>query len=453
MYRILRPAVFCLLASLSSLLVANPLFSGGSTSTQRSDQLAFSQPSANLTHLERLDFSVGNSFFRSPWVSAPASTTARDGLGPLFNTTACISCHIRDGRGRATGVGMLVRVSIPNTSTPLHNTLGVTPEPTYGTQIQTMALPGITPEAQVTVRYEELPVTFADGFSISLRKPVVELTELGYGPLHPKAQLSARMAPPMLGLGLLEAIPAEAILARVDPDDKNADGIRGVANWVWDHDAKQTALGRFGWKAGQPSLLQQNAHAFANDLGLTTQRFPSDDCTVLQKACRIAVNGGVPEVSANIEHAVLFYTRHLAVPMRRNLTDPDVVKGEQLFHQAGCAGCHHPSYITSKAAPTALANQTIYPYTDLLLHDMGEGLADHRPEFLANGRQWRTAPLWGLGLTHTVSGQIELLHDGRARSILEAILWHDGEARTAKEQVLNFNAAERQALLAFLNSL
>ncbi|BCQ64384.1 CxxC motif-containing protein, DUF1111 family [Pseudomonas sp. NFPP10] len=437
---------------------------GGATTVNKSDRNAFSLPSANLPPTRRLDFSVGNSFFRSPWVIAPSTTTARDGLGPLFNTNACQNCHVKDGRGHPpapnalNAVSMLVRLSIPDDPAfaRLIEQAGIVPEPVYGGQLQDMAIPGVAPEGRLRVDYDPLPVRFQDGTQVELRKPKLQITDLGYGPMHPDTRFSARVAPPMIGLGLLEAIPEEAILANARPANKNA--IAGRPNWVWDDALQKTVLGRFGWKAGQPNLNQQNVHAFSGDMGLTTRLRPFDDCTDAQTACKQAPNGngpdGEPEVSDNILRLVLFYTRNLAVPARRDVDSPQVLAGKNLFFQAGCQSCHTPSFTTAtNAAEPELANQVIRPYSDLLLHDMGEGLADHRTEFKASGRDWRTAPLWGIGLTETVSGHTQFLHDGRARNLMEAVLWHGGEAEGAKQQVLTFNAQQRAALLAFLNSL
>lgn len=433
---------------------------------RKTDQNAFSLPSANLSPTRRLDFSVGNSFFRSPWVIAPSTTTARDGLGPLFNTNACQNCHIKDGRGHpptpdaANAVSMLVRLSLPND--PAYATLieqvGIVPEPVYGGQFQDMAIPGVAPEGKVRVEYDPVSVRFKDGTEVELRKPRLLLTQLGYGPMHPDTRFSARVAPPMIGLGLLEAIPEAAILANAQAQASAKNGIAGRPNQVWDDALHKTVLGRFGWKAGQPNLNQQNVHAFSGDMGLTTSLRPFDDCTDTQTACKQAPSGngpdGEPEVSDNILRLVLFYSRNLAVPARRDVGSPQVLAGKNLFFQAGCQSCHTPSYTTAaNAAEPELANQVIRPYSDLLLHDMGEGLADHRSEFLAGGRDWRTPPLWGVGLTQTVSGHTQFLHDGRARNLLEAVLWHGGEAQAAQQQVLSFNAQQRAALLAFLNSL
>ncbi|MGE8096534.1 di-heme oxidoredictase family protein [Pseudomonas fluorescens] len=440
--------------------------SGGAATVRKTDRNAFSLPSANLSPARRLDFSVGNSFFRSPWVIAPSTTTARDGLGPLFNTNACQNCHIKDGRGHPptvdsdNAVSMLVRLSIPNAPAyaKVIEHMGVVPEPVYGGQLQDMAVPGVAPEGKVRVDYDPVPVRFTDGTEIELRKPRLLITQLGYGPMHPDTLFSARVAPPMIGLGLLEAISDADILANADAQAKAKNGIAGRPNLVWDDAQQKTVLGRFGWKAGQPNLNQQNVHAFSGDMGLTTRLRPFDDCTQAQTDCLQAPNGngpdGEPEVSDNILRLVLFYSRNLAVPARRHVNGSQVLAGKNLFYQAGCQSCHTPKFTTAaNSAEPELANQLIRPYSDLLLHDMGEGLADNRSEFQASGRDWRTPPLWGIGLTQAVSGHTQFLHDGRARNLLEAVLWHGGEARAAQQQVLAFNAEQRAALLAFLNSL
>jgi CxxC motif-containing protein (DUF1111 family) len=440
--------------------------SAGAATVNKTDRNAFSLPSANLSPSRRLDFSVGNSFFRNPWVIAPSTTTARDGLGPLFNTNACQNCHIKDGRGHppepgdSNAVSMLVRLSIPNDPAYAQRIaqLGLLPEPVYGAQLQDMAVPGVAPEGRVRVEYDAMTLHFRDGTPIHLRRPTLQITHLGYGPMHPQTRASARIAPPMIGLGLLEAIPAAAILANADPDGKNGTGVSGRANWVWDDAQQKTVLGRFGWKAGQPGINQQNSHALAGDMGLTTSLNRSDDCTVTQTDCLNAPNGmgpeGEPEVSDNILRLITFYTRNLGVPARRDVGGEQVLLGKTLFFKAGCQQCHTPQFTTGpNASEPELANQLIRPYTDLLLHDMGEGLADNVSEFQATGQEWRTPPLWGIGLTQTVSGHTQFLHDGRARSLMEAVLWHGGEAQAAQRQVLAFDETQRAALLAFLNSL
>jgi len=452
-----------LLAISASSAFAYDVKSGGDTSVKKDGANAFSLPAGNLPMSKRLDFSVGNSFFRNPWVQAPASTDARDGLGPLFNTNGCQNCHIKDGRGHPPeqgdrhAVSMLVRLSIPAMTPEQKKAFikdGVIPEPTYGGQLQDFALQDQTPEGSIDITYTDVPVTFADGTVVTLRKPSLSITNLGYGKMHPDTQMSARVAPPMIGLGLLESIPDETLKAWADEQDKDGDGISGKVNVVWDVRANDFAVGRFGWKAGQPNLMQQNAAAFNGDVGLTSNLFPHENCTSKQSICDDLPNGGSPEVSDNILDFVEFYSQHLAVPIRRNIDDPEVKLGQELFAKVGCESCHKTNVKTGpRENLPALSNQTIHPYTDMLLHDMGPGLADNRPEYLANGQEWRTQPLWGIGYTQEVNDHTYFLHDGRARNLMEAVLWHGGEAEAAKQNVLKFNQKERDALIAFLNSL
>ncbi|HHX8440674.1 TPA: di-heme oxidoredictase family protein [Vibrio diabolicus] len=460
----MKPYLISVLAVIfSSTAIAYDVKSGGQTSVKKEGANAYSLPAANLPMSKRLDFSVGNSFFRNPWVQAPASTDARDGLGPLFNTNGCQNCHIKDGRGHPPeqndlhAVSMLVRLSIPAMTSEQKKAYirdGVIPEPTYGGQLQDFALQDQTPEGKIEITYTDVPVKFKDGTTVTLRKPHLNITDLGYGDMHPDTEFSARVAPPMIGLGLLESIPDETLLAWADAQDANKDGISGKVNKVWDIEKDDFSIGRFGWKAGQPTLMQQNAAAFNGDVGLTSHLFPNENCTSKQSICDDMPNGGKPEVSENILDFVEFYSQHLAVPIRRNMNDPSVKLGQKIFAASGCESCHKTSVKTAKRPELpALSEQLIHPYTDMLLHDMGEGLADNRPEYLANGREWRTAPLWGIGYTEEVNGHTYFLHDGRARNLMEAVLWHGGEAETAKQNVLALNKKERDALIAFLNSL
>ncbi|MCG8533976.1 MAG: thiol oxidoreductase [Pseudomonadales bacterium] len=440
-----------------------PVKSAGIATTSKQDVNAFSQPSANLSFEKRLDFSVGNSFFRNPWVIAPASTTARDGLGPLFNTNGCQNCHIKDGRGHLPEspednlVSALVRLSRQPASKKEWQQVrkqGALPDPNYGTQIQDFAIAGHMPEARIVITYDSHWVELNGGQKVELVKPVVSLEDLHYGPVHSNTVASLLIAPPMIGLGLLEAIPDATLQSMADPEDKNGDGISGRINWVNQLGAPDLAVGRFGWKAEQPSLKQQNAAAFLGDIGITSSLFPKENCQPSQRDCAQAIHGGTPEVSDNILNKVTFYTRNLAVPKRRNALDKQVLRGESLFIESGCQQCHRTGLVTA-----LLPNQpeqselTIYPYTDLLLHDMGEGLADHRAVFGASGSEWRTAPLWGIGLTAVVNGKEHYLHDGRARTLLEAILWHGGEAYASKQTVVDMAPSDRLALIKFLQSL
>lgn len=447
---------------------------GAATSFKPVNQDTFSHASANMKFERELDFKVGNGIFRKVWVSAPSSTTASDGLGPLFNARACQRCHLKDGRGEPpsanypeeTAVSMFLRLSIPPQTDKQRQALAssrkaVIPEPSYGGQLQNFSIQGHLAEGQMHIEYEETPVELADGTVVSLRKPTYSITHRNYGPLHPETMLSPRVAPPMIGLGLLEAIAEADILAHADPQDSDQDGISGRPNRVWSAENQKVMLGRFGWKAGQPTIAQQSASAFRGDIGISTplNPEPGGDCTHAQADCLAAPHGadvekGDVEASQEMLDLVAFYSRNLAVPTRRNLDDEQVLKGKQLFYESGCITCHRPKYVTRRAESRPEQSfQLIWPYTDMLLHDMGEGLADHRPEAQANGREWRTAPLWGIGLTEVVNGHTYFLHDGRARNLLEAILWHGGEAETARQQVIKMSKAEREALLAFLNSL
>ena len=436
---------------------------GGKTSVTVSGKSSFSRASANMAANRRLDFSVGDSFFKSDWVAAPQPDSFRDGLGPLFNTRSCEGCHILDGRGHAPAdgelneKGLLVRISVPATTQKEKEQLtrsGVIPHPVYGDQIQDFSLEGVKHEAKVRVRYEYSTIRFSDGESVQIRKPVVLLEDLNYGPLPDNLMISPRIASPMIGLGLLEAISDSQILANEDPDDRDGDGISGRGNRVWDIKNKKTALGRFGWKAGQPNMTQQSAGAFNGDMGITSSLFPDDNCTESQTACKAATPEDHPDVSDSILEKVVFYSRNLAVPIRLDSKDPEVLKGKALFGKARCSGCHIPNFTTLKVKNyPEQSEQSIWPYTDLLLHDMGEGLADNRPEFLASGREWRTPPLWGIGKSKMVNPKATFLHDGRARTIMEAILWHGGEGEAAKQAVMDMNKEQRTALVRFVNSL
>jgi CxxC motif-containing protein (DUF1111 family) len=460
-------------ASTTDFSVAEPFErnpGGAATVNKHLNTSIFSHPSANMSFERQLDFRVGDGVFRKLWVSAPSSTLSSDGLGPLFNARSCQSCHLKDGRGAPpqgdeAAVSMFLRLSIPPQTEADREALAsrrrsVIPEPTYGGQLQNFSIQGVPAEGRIDIRYDEIAVTLADGEVVQLRKPAYAIADPNYGPLHPQVMLSPRVAPPMIGMGLLEAVPEAAILARADPDDADGDGISGRPNFVWSDQLDRVALGRFGWKAGKATVPDQTAHAFAGDIGISTPlvRPAWGDCTEAQSLCREAPHGedadeGV-EATRQMFDLTVFYSRNLAVPARRDVDAPEVLAGKKLFYDSGCASCHRPKFVTQRdSAEPEQSFQLIWPYTDLLLHDLGEGLADHRPEGDANGREWRTAPLWGLGLTETVSGHTFLLHDGRARNVLEAILWHGGEAQAARDRVVAMQRAEREALLAFLNSL
>lgn len=429
---------------------------GGATTVFESGARAFTLSARNLADEHESEFFVGNSFFNKNWVIAPSSTTARDGLGPSFNARSCSACHFKDGRGRPPleadepMLSMLVRLSIPGADA--HG--GPQPEPNYGGQLQPQAIPGVTPEGRARVTWQELPGTYADGEPFSLRQPTLELVDLGFGPLAADTLMSARVAPHMIGLGLLEAVPESTILAFADPDDDDGDGISGRPNHVWDPLSEATVLGRFGWKANQPGLRQQNAGAFHGDLGISSSLHPDEDCPPAQTECGAAPTGGDPELGEDLLEAITSYSRLLAVPARRDVGDPEVLRGRELFRAIGCADCHVPRLETGELAGfPEVSNQVIWPYTDLLVHDLGEGLADGRPDYEASGSEWRTPPLWGVGLFAPVNGHELYLHDGRARGLAEAILWHAGEATLARDGFVELDTNERASLLRFLGSL
>lgn len=442
---------------------------GGKTTVFSNGRNAFSLPAANLSDAERTRFVVGNSFFKRNWVQAPASTTARDGLGPHFLARSCGGCHVQDGRAQPPDfhnplapqpfAGLLLRLSVPGTDAhggPKH-------EPVYGDQFNTMGIHGVQGEGEVHLSYERIEGQYADGTLYTLEKPRYHLRDLAYGPMAPDVMVSPRIAPQVIGLGLLEAIPEAEILANAQAQAASTGPIKGQPNYVWDAYAERTVLGRFGWKANVGSLAHQTAGAFLGDIGITSSRFPQQTCTPAQKDCLAAPNGNAKgrqgvEIEDYALDDVIFYQSTLAPAARRNAQDEGVLRGEALFHAAQCAQCHRPSYRTGAAlfprlSSPALSGQDITPYTDLLLHDMGEALADGRPDFAANGRQWRTPPLWGIGLLPAVNDHQRLLHDGRARGVAEAILWHGGEAEAAREQFRHLPAPDRAALVQFVESL
>ncbi|MEM9148007.1 MAG: di-heme oxidoredictase family protein [Pseudomonadota bacterium] len=438
---------------------------GAATSFATPGPNAFSNASANISFEQELEFKVGNGLFKKLWVSAPASTKASDGLGPLYNARSCQRCHLKDGRGHPpdgpddTAVSLLLRISLPapegQAASPIPGAYSYRPHPSYGFQIQDFSIAGVPVEGQTTVVWKEIAVALSEGETASLRRPVWRVTGHSAEPLG-DAMISPRVAQQMIGLGLLEAIPAEEILALSDPTDADGDGISGRPQIVLSAEHGVPMLGRFGHKAGMPSVREQSASAFSGDMGLSTTVFPSGhgDCLAAQTRCLAALTGGEPEVEDVALDLVTFYARNLAVPARRDVDDPQVLAGKRLFHETGCAACHVPKHVTHRLADRPEQSfQLIWPYTDLLLHDMGEGLADDRPEGRASGREWRTPPLWGIGLTAAVSGHNYFLHDGRARSLLEAVLWHGGEAQAARDAVAAMPKADRAALIRYLESL
>lgn len=416
---------------------------------------AFGQPFPGLNHNEIRKFQIGNSLNRNNWVAAPASASARDGLGPLFNASACAACHARDGRGLPfNSAGQPTQTLLFRLSVLSHDGQPI-PEPVYGGQLQHQSVAGAIPEGNIKIAYTEEPGNYPDGTPYSLRKPTYFVENQGYGAMHPGTMISPRLAPHMAGIGLLDAVSEATILEAADPDDRDNDGVSGRANYVWNVRLQKKQIGKFGWKANEPTAEQQVAGAFVNDIGITSGIFPNEALSAGQSARYSHLpSGGTPEIDADGLANVVFYVKTLAMPARRDWQQEEVLKGKMLFNQTGCASCHLPVLKTAAdAEPHYLAAQIIRPYTDLLLHDMGPGLADNRPDGLATGTEWRTAPLWGIGLQKTVNKHTFFLHDGRARSLEEAILWHGGEAEKAKRGFMELSGQDREYLIRFIESL
>jgi CxxC motif-containing protein (DUF1111 family) len=427
---------------------AHTALSGGATTVYDASPEAFSLPAPNLSGRNIAVHEEGDEGFEDVFLPTPAVEHA--GLGPVFDNVSCEACHLGDGRGRPPLPGeqiasLLFRASIDGIGP--HG--GPAPVPGFGGQLQLRAIPGFEPEVSAAIRYVDVRGTFTDGTEFQLRAPSYDLAGV-YAALPADVLVSPRVAPPVFGLGLLEAVPELVVLRLADVRDRDRDGVSGRPNYVWDQTRRRTVLGRFGWKANAPNLVQQTAGAYNGDMGVTSTLFPAESCEGQDPRC----GPHPPEVDDQTVSAVALYTRTLGVPARRNLDDPRASEGEQLFHAVGCAGCHVATLRTGRLRGVPeVSNQVIHPYTDLLLHDMGPGLADDRPDFRASGREWRTPPLWGIGLVQTVNGHTNFLHDGRARSLLEAVMWHGGEAQRARDRVRGFTAEQRAALVAFLESL
>ncbi|MEI6897054.1 MAG: di-heme oxidoredictase family protein [Psychromonas sp.] len=458
--------------------------SGGDTTVNRHHASAYSAHSANIKSVQNiLRFNGGNKFFEEPWAESVGSVSSQDGLGPLFNNNACQNCHVRDGRGHSSEAlnnqqgsdfsTMLLRASKSELSDTQKTAISLglqanVGDSCIGGQLQHKAIFGIKKEASQAVSYRYLYVSFSDGEKVQLREPIWHVKGISCE-IDDDTVLSARVAPPMIGLGLLALIDEQDILQQEDINDENNDGISGKANKVWSIATQSVTLGRFGWKAGQPTLRQQTAGAFLGDMGLTTDFFPTENCLAHQLDCKASPSGnsdGVNyEVSSVILDKVTFYAHHLAVPARRNAYSRQVLNGQKIFNDLGCQQCHTQSYTTGKSETfPELSNQKIYPYTDMLLHDMGTSLTDFDKysntvngdipvEFLALAKEWRTPPLWGIGLAQTVDPNATFLHDGRARTLLEAVLWHAGEALPSQQKVLTLSKKQRIELLAFLADL
>lgn len=442
------------------------------TTKQVLPQDVYKQPVAGLSAKQLKQFPQGERVFNNFWMavnnplipltwdlSLPGPSGGEWGLGPMFLATNCAACHVNAGRGRMLDSGGLavqqvLRISVPGEDG--HG--GPKPDPNYGHEIQmfdtvTRKDPSLRAgEAEVFVDWVTQKISFADGEELELRKPKVRVENLNFGPLADGVMLSLRNSQAMVGMGYLEAVSEKDILALAQKQ-KEA-GLNGRPNYVRDDILQKTALGRFGWKANQPSVRQQVAAAFASDVGVTSSLYPDVHCTTVQKECLEAIRNPKPELRPEMWEAITKWTLSLEVPAQRHKTKPEVQRGEQLFAASGCGGCHVPEMRTGKFdALPVLSNKTIRPFTDLLLHDMGPDLADGRPDYKAGGSDWRTPPLWGIGLSKQVSASSNFLHDGRARNLTEAIVWHGGEAKPSREKFMALPKVQRNDLLEFLNSL
>jgi CxxC motif-containing protein (DUF1111 family) len=460
-----------LLCTLLISAIASPAFAegepemlGGDTTVFDEGANAYSHEIGNFYKYNMQYFGLGNTLFNTKWVPAPNEHITRNGLGPLYNEASCSACHYKDGRGWPDqDRGMLFKFSLTGKDekgAPIAH-------PVYGGQLQNQAVAGVTQEGYADISYEEIAGTYGDGETYSLRKPTYGFSTLNYGELGDDTLVSPRVAPPVFGMALLEAIPDDTLKIFAAKQAATDDGVTGKLNYVWDHFTKQKEIGRFGWKATQPSIAQQVATALVNDMGITNLVFKNEGCTTTQTECKNATTDNAPEVEDLHYRFINNYIITLGVPARRNMDDDQVKRGERIFKKIGCMQCHQTNIRTDldpkpKGANdivdniyfyTEFADQVIHPYTDLLLHDMGDGLADGRPEFDANGKEWRTSPLWGIGLTKTVNGHSYFMHDGRARGFAEAILWHGGEGEAAKERFRNLQKSDRDALVKFLESL
>lgn len=426
--------------------------SGGANTVFDESSSAFSFVFPRLSGRELKAHELGDASFERVFVSAPAPLNP--GLGPIYNNVSCISCHAADGRGKAPNIGedllsLLLRISIPGKDE--HGAPMAAPG--FGGQLQSHAVFGVKPEAIVTTSYTIKYIGLSDGTQVEMREPSFNLSN-PYTALPSNLEVSPRLAPPVFGLGMLEAIAESDIVAHADESDIDGDGISGRANLVWNARTKNKELGRFGWKAGQPNLTQQTAGAYNEDMGITNSIFRMESSYHQPQYSFPTFEDQRTEISDSILETVSFYMRTLSVPARRNVEDVQVKNGKKIFRELGCAKCHIESYRTKvDMSFPLLSNQLIHPYTDLLLHDMGEELADNREEYLATGYEWRTPPLWGIGLTKKINGHTNFMHDGRARNFMEAILWHGGEAKNAREKYKVLSYSERLALQRFLESL
>ena len=434
---------------------------------------AYLQPISGLSAEQKKLFREGEKVFNTFWLAVPNDLISQWwdlsrpgpgggewGLGPSFLATSCVSCHVQAGRGKAPDAGggqvfmQSLRLSIPGEGPDG----GPNPDPHYGVQIQSFdtvqrkdktARAG---EGDVHVSWEKHSFRFADGSTVELRKPVIQIKHLNFGPLAEGVMMSLRNSQAIFGLGYLEAVSESDILALAEL--QKSQGLNGRPNYVRDDINDKMAIGRFGWKANQPGIQQHIANAFLADIGITSSLYPEQNCPPVQKECLTEKNSGKPELRQELWGPLTFWTLSLDAPAPRDRNKPAVRRGEKLFETAKCSQCHIPELKTGQFDTLpALSGRTIRPYTDMLLHDMGPELADGRPDFRAGGADWRTAPLWGIGLSKQVNGSSSFLHDGRARNVLEAIVWHGGEAAASRDHFARLSKRQREDLIAFVQSL
>ena len=402
----------------------------------------FKQTAGNIAPTNAQPFMLGRRLHHTDFGTGahseagnPVFTNHVGKLGPKFIARSCVECHVNNGRALPPAIGAAMTKTVVKVGADANGS----PHPTLGSVLQPQSTSGPAEGSVLITSYTTNVAQYGDGTPYSLQKP--NYTFAGATPSH----FSVRIAPPLVGLGLLEAVSEDTILALADPDDANADGISGRLHTVIDPETGDPRLGRFTSKGGQARLSHQIAAALNTDMGVATAIFPRLDGATTNTA---------PELSAAELDLMTRYVALLGVSARRDLTNAQALQGEQLFASANCVKCHTPTLATSAFHPmTELRSQTIHPYTDLLLHDLGPGLADNMSELDAAGSEWRTPPLWSIGLTAGVSGGEAYLHDGRARTLEEAILWHGGEADGAKETFRTMSAADRAALIKFLKSL
>ena len=415
---------------------------------------AYSQPLTPLNGAALQQFTDGKSEFAARWV-APFLSGGHWGRGPQSNAESCLACHAGNGRGKAPDnsseipQSLVLRLGAQGTDSAGRPR----PDPVYGTTLNRHGVLGrVVEEGDFRVAYATRHIALPGGPGVELRTPTIHFAALWYGAFSKDTVLSLRLAQPVYGLGLLEAVPESTLRALVQHQRKL--GFNGRLNMVLDEASGTRKPGRFGLKASQPDLRQQVAAAFYDEIGVTSNLFPQEQCSQFQQACeRVERVTGVEANDLQIDR-ITDYLRLLAAPEQRNKDGVEVARGAPLFTSARCSACHVPEMTTGNtAAFKVLRNRTIHPYTDLLLHDMGAGLADQRREFEAGRQDWRTPPLWGIGLRSTVNGHANLLHDGRARTIEEAILWHGGDAEVSRKAFINMSGQDRSALIHFVESL